>query len=391
MNNRSRCSRRTFLDRSGVGIGLTSVIGWNQLSSRLRADESLPEAAQWVRGIVDAEIRTGVETAIVKNLLPAISERLYPGQFTITADGMAFGGDTTWPGLDSWQMAGAYLLLKYERLVLDYFEFIRASQRKDGNIPFAIFPGDTRSDGKWLRGLKSPEDVFSYTPPTRDGLPPSSQQTRKWIGLFEHWQPKANPLSTLGPVCYLLTAAEIFDATGSLAWLRERIPSLETTAKYLASRKSDNGLIDGSGFYMEMPPRYGWDGVTQCYVIHAFRELARLFRAAGDEAGATTWGGHADALAKDFHGCLLAPGPFRRVRSCRPRADRCARSLRCELGSCGVWNCQRRPACAAVATTDGGFWFLARRHADADRYKALCLRALGTSRTATVCRFVTRE
>ena len=146
-----------------------------------------------------------------KICFPPATEIYYPGHFTISADGGAYGGNSTWPGLDSWQMAGAYLLLGRTRLVLDYFEFVRASQRKDGNIPFAIFSGDTKPGG-YLRGLKSPEDVFTYKPPKREGCPLPARRTRKWIGLFEHWQPKANPLSTLAPVCYILTAAEIFDA-----------------------------------------------------------------------------------------------------------------------------------------------------------------------------------
>ena len=51
---------------------------------------------------------------------------------------------------------------------------------------------------------------------------------------------------------------------------------------------------------MELPPRYGWDGVTQCYAVHAFRELARLFRALGDKTGDSEWLGHADKLAQRF-------------------------------------------------------------------------------------------
>jgi hypothetical protein len=184
-------------------------------------------------------------------------------------------------------------------LVLDYFEFVRASQRKDGNIPFAIFSGDTRPAG-FLRGLKFPDDVFTYTPPKREGLPASSQVTRPWIGLFEHWQPKANPLSTLALVCYILTGSEIFAATNSLPWLRERLPSIEAAAKHLLNRKSDNGLIAGSAFYIELPPRYAWDGVTQCYVIHAFRKLARLFDAAGDKTSEAAWSAQADKLAQTF-------------------------------------------------------------------------------------------
>ena len=93
-----------------------------------------------IAGIADAEIRAGMEAAVLKNMLPAAIETDYPGYFTISADGGAYG-NATWPGLDSWQMAGAYLLLGRTRMVLDYFDFVRASQRKDGNIPFAIFHG----------------------------------------------------------------------------------------------------------------------------------------------------------------------------------------------------------------------------------------------------------
>ncbi len=300
MMDKSCFSRRVFFKRSAItGIGVGAAAGVSLLPEWLGAAQSPPDGSAWTRGIADAEIRAGVQAAIEKNLLPSANEQAYPGYFTITADGGAYGDEATWPGLDSWQMAGAYLLLGRTRLVLDYFEFVRTSQRKDGNIPFAIFKGDTRADG-CLRGLKSPQDIFSYQPPKREGLPAASQQTRTWIGLFEHWQPKANPLSVLGPLSYILTAAEISDATSSLPWLQERLASVDAAAKYILSRKSDNGLIGGSGFYTELPPRYNWDGVTQCYTIRAFRELARLFSAAGDKAGEAAWSNHADSLTKTF-------------------------------------------------------------------------------------------
>ncbi|MCY2953935.1 MAG: hypothetical protein NTU53_18490 [Planctomycetota bacterium] len=299
MNDPSRFSRRVVL-RSGVAcVGLASAAALGGFPGSLYAAELSADASDWVRRISDPEIRAGVEAAITKNLVPAATEKQYPGHFVITADGVGYGSDTTWPGLDSWQMTGAYLLLGRTRLVLDYFEFVCASQRKDGNIPFAIFPGHTQPGG-CLRGLKSPDDIFTYRPPKREGLAPSSQETRTWIGLFEHWQPKANPLSTLGPICYILTAAEIFDSTGSLPWLKERLPSTEAAAKYLLTRKTDNGLIGGSGFYTEAPPRYGCDGVTQCYAIHAFRKLAKLFAAAGDKPNEANWSAQADNLTKSF-------------------------------------------------------------------------------------------
>ena len=181
-----RLSRRLFLKRSGVAsLGLTSLAGLRLSSSPVRATEAPANEPDRLHGILNAEIRAGMEAAVFKNLIPAATERVYPGHFTINADGGGYGGDTTWPGLDSWQMVGPYLRLGRTRLVLDYFEFVRASQRKDGNIPFAIFNDNTRPGG-CLRGLKYPNDLFTYKPPRREGLPASSQETRQWIGLFEH-------------------------------------------------------------------------------------------------------------------------------------------------------------------------------------------------------------
>ncbi|MBI4324170.1 MAG: hypothetical protein HY674_02810 [Chloroflexi bacterium] len=300
MNTGSPFSRRLFLKRSGAtGLGLASAAGLKLAPSWLRAADAPAHESDWVRRIADPEIRAGVEAAAFKNLIPAATERVYPGHFTINADGGGYGSDTTWPGLDSWQMIGPYLLLGRTRLVLDYFDFVRASQRKDGNIPFAIFNGDTRPGG-CLRGLKHPDDVFTYQPPQREGLPASSQETRRWIGLFEHWQLKGFPLSTLAPVCYVLTAAEIFDATGSRPWLKERLGSVESAARFLLTFRKDSGLISGSGFYIEAPPREGCDGVTQCYAVQAFRKLASLCRAAGEPTKEADWSGHADKLAKTF-------------------------------------------------------------------------------------------
>ena len=291
-------SRRRFLTRSSqLGLGLASLgtCGW--FADHTRAAEL---SDNLVSKIKDPEIRAGVEAAIHKNILPAAVETAYAGHFQITADGSSYGGDATWPGLDSWQMAGAYLLLGRSRLARDYFDFVRASQRKDGNVPFAIFP-EMKANNTCLRGLKWPDDVFSYTPPKRDGLPASSQKTRKWIGLFDHWQNIGDPLTNLGPVCYILTAAEIFDSRPPQDWLQERMDSIYRDAKYLLSRKAKNGMIGGSGFYSEQPPRQEWDGVTQCYVIHALRELARIVRCAGPKPESDAWYKDAsDELAKSF-------------------------------------------------------------------------------------------
>ena len=77
MFHSSRFSRRTFLTRStAAGIGLAAAAGFEQLPHGACAAETQPDVKSLVRGIVDSEIRAGVEAAIVKNLLPAIREEL---------------------------------------------------------------------------------------------------------------------------------------------------------------------------------------------------------------------------------------------------------------------------------------------------------------------------
>ncbi len=114
-----------------------------------------------IRRVRDEEIRDGLRAAIDKNILPVMLEKAYPGHFAITAQQESFGRDCTWPGLDSWQLAGAYLLLGQTRLVLDYFDFVEASQRADGNIPFAVFPEeDVRAPEKRATHLRAIRKTF---------------------------------------------------------------------------------------------------------------------------------------------------------------------------------------------------------------------------------------
>ncbi|MCC6579690.1 MAG: hypothetical protein IT440_04560 [Phycisphaeraceae bacterium] len=251
------------------------------------------EIQRKIDAIGDPAIRAGVEAAVNKTLLTAATEKAYPGHYTVVANGKAYGEENTWPGLDSWQMAGAYLLLGIERLALNYFAFVRGSQRGDGNIPFAIFPVNPEPDRtNYLRGLRWPQDIYTHTPPGRPA--------RKWIGLFTHWQVNANPLSVLAPVSYILTAREIADHTRDGAWLADNWPSIDAAARHISARIADNGLIGGSGFYIENPPRNQWDGITQCYGVKAFRDMAAMAEWLGKSDEQTLWSRQADRLVESF-------------------------------------------------------------------------------------------
>src|SRR4051812_37361982 len=200
-----RMKRRTFL-KTGFPATFTALTALASTGCRLPS----PKRSRKPNAADSDLIREGFRVATEKYLYPSLLDRIYPGHFIVAPDG-GFGTENTWPGLDSWQMAGAYLLLGRERVVLDYFDFVEASQREDGRIPFAIFPGE-QSPGSldsWLRGLRFPEDVYTYTPKQRVGRRAGiTYKPRKWIGLFKHWQVKVNPLSDLGALSYVLTASE---------------------------------------------------------------------------------------------------------------------------------------------------------------------------------------
>lgn len=287
--------RRAFLQTAAVAAALQGV--------RAKAETAQDKLAISLDSIADDTIRTGVKMAIDKTLVPAAAERAYPGHFSVTADGRVYGAENTWPGLDSWELAGAYLLLGKRRMVLDYFDFVRASQRRDGNVPFAIFPAETPPPGltTHLQGMRYPEDVYAYTPPERDGQPAhSNRSARKWIGLFSHWQPKVNPLGLLDTLSYILTADEIYADEPSNEWLADRIDSIDNAGRYVLARRGENGLFGGAGFYLELPPRNQWDGVTQCYAVKSFRILSKLHAALGNADKEREWRDLADRHAETF-------------------------------------------------------------------------------------------
>jgi hypothetical protein len=290
MSSPRAISRRKFIKSTSVaGLSLAGATGCGTTAL--------------TPGTESALIIKGTNAALEKSLVPALLELAYPGHFTIAAEGRTYGKESTWPGLDSWQMAGAYLLAGRHREMLDYFDFIQASQRQDGNVPFAIFRGDKPHPSlhTWLRAMRYPEDVFTYTPKVRPGQPRHADlKPRQWIGLFTHWQISVNPLSVLGAVSYVLTAGEIWTALKSESWLTDNIASVENAGRYVLSRLSPNGLMGGAGFYMEAPPRHQWDGVTQCYGVYAFRQLAALNQALGRQAAGAEWTEHAKKLATRF-------------------------------------------------------------------------------------------
>src|SRR5215218_1286548 len=109
-------NRRQFIKNSTVAaLGTLSGLG----CATTRTATNKPLSAD--QGLILA----GTKGALEKSLYPALRERAYPGHFMVTVDGGTYGSENTWPGLDSWEIAGAFLLTGRRREVLDYFDFVQ--------------------------------------------------------------------------------------------------------------------------------------------------------------------------------------------------------------------------------------------------------------------------
>jgi len=65
-----------------------------------QAVSRMDKSGDWIARITDPMVRAGMTSAVNLNLVPAATERVYPGHFCINADGGSYGSDTTWPGIE---------------------------------------------------------------------------------------------------------------------------------------------------------------------------------------------------------------------------------------------------------------------------------------------------
>jgi hypothetical protein len=209
--------------------------------------------------------------AAAQNVLAAVNPRVFPGYWSVCADGRGFGYGNTYPSLDGHQMTDALLWLGQVDTVRQNWDYVRRFQRDDGSLPLAILPA---SAGKDI-GPKGYPGIVA-----ENG------------GLYRHWVP-GNPLAALAGPTYIQNADAIFRRTLDRDWLRSAIDSVNRAADFLASLTGADGAVRGGGYYVERPSRLGCDGVTQPHAADAFHRAAALNRALGDGAPARRY----DALA----------------------------------------------------------------------------------------------
>lgn len=214
-----------------------------------------------------------------RNVLRALNPEVFFGYFSVCADGQGHGGNTTFPGLDWGQSAEALLWLGRKAEVLASWDYVKGFQRADGLVPFAILPD--------IAGKKI----------MVEGKYPLTAEANGAV--FAHWVP-GNPLRTLANVTFLVLADAIYAQTADREWLAQQMPCLRAAASWLLTQISPEGLMRGGGFYLERPTRLEFDGVNQCYSVHALELAAHLLDQGGDPETANRCRQAAETLTAAF-------------------------------------------------------------------------------------------
>ena len=261
--SKPKFSRRGFLSLSG-GLGLAHAAGAKPRSL-------------WLG---DSLIEEAYEAAASQNVLAAVNPRVFPGYFSVCADGKGFGYGNTYPSLDGHQLTDALIWLGEVDVARENWAYVKSFQKSDGGLPLAILPS--------LEGKRAG---------------PAGYQTEVAAngGLYKHWVP-GNPLAALASPTYIQNADVIYRRTLDTAWLKSQIASINLAADFLARLTSKDGAVGGSGYYVERPTRLGCDGVTQPHAVDAFHKAAALNRVVGDPKTA----GQYDAIADRIRGYFIS-------------------------------------------------------------------------------------
>jgi hypothetical protein len=241
-----------------------SLVGGSQPSSGLSLPDSL---------IVEA-----YENAATRNVLAAVNPKVFPGYFSVCADGHGFGYGNTYPSLDGHQMTDALLWLGETDTVKLNWDYVRSFQRPDGGLPLAILPS------------KAGQDIGPA------GFPGMVDANG---GLYVHWVP-GNPLAALASPTYIQNADVIYRRTQDRTWLASQIQSINLAAAFLETLVTPEGAVKGGGYYVERPARLGCDGVTQPHASDAFLRVAALNRALGQEKTAARFTALAGHIREHF-------------------------------------------------------------------------------------------
>ncbi len=237
-----------------------------------------PAAALLFADIPDTTLASAYQQAAHKNVLAAVNPQVFPGYFSVCADGQGFGYGNSYPSLDGHQLSDALLFLGRVDVVKENWKYVRSFQKANGLLPLAILPAMA---GKEI------------------GVGRALARVAENGGLYEHWVP-GNPLAALADPTFIQNADVIFRYTLDRNWLSEQIPFINRSADHLLSLTTAAGAVQGAGYYIERPTRIESDGVAQCYAVDAFRRVADLNRVLGDTSAARKYVQVAQRIQRHF-------------------------------------------------------------------------------------------
>ena len=223
----------------------------------------------------DALLEETYRQAATKNVLAAVNPTVFPGYWSVCADGHGFGYGNSYPSLDGLQLADALLWLGQEETVRLNWEYVRTFLREDGSLPLAILPA-------------------SAGQPLANGISVDANG-----GLYTHWV-IGNPLAALAAPTFIANTHILFAYKQDHHWLEERIEAVNRTAGQLMSLTTDEGRVRGAGFYVERPTRVDSDGVTQTHAVNAFEQAANLNRLLGRHEDADRFSKQAQKIRQFF-------------------------------------------------------------------------------------------
>ena len=142
-------------------------------------------------------VASAYQRVAVQNVLAAVNLKIFPGYWSVCADGERLGYGNTYPSLDGHQMTDALLWLGQVDVVKANWDCVRSFQRPSGLLPPAILPSMT--------GKKIGAGTLLATVAANGGL-------------YEHWAP-GSPLAALASPTYLQNADAIYRHTLDRKWL----------------------------------------------------------------------------------------------------------------------------------------------------------------------------
>jgi len=223
----------------------------------------------------DALLTETYRQAAEKNVLASVNPEVFPGYWSVCADGQGFGYGNSYPSLDGLQLADALLWLGQEETVRLNWEYVRTFLREDGSLPLAILPA-------------------SAGHPFANGISVDPNG-----GLYTHWV-IGNPLAALAAPTFIVNTQILFEYTLDRDWLAERIDAVNLVAGQLVSLTTEDGRVRGSGYYVERPTRVDSDGVSQTHAINAFEQAAAMNRLLGRHEDAERFSRQAQKIRTFF-------------------------------------------------------------------------------------------